>query len=120
MKRVKSALVVFLAALIPCDIVRAEEPTPTESAKEAVGTGSAENPASANQGSAKSATAPMTPAAEASPTQEKKSKKNQSKGKRVREREQEEGTQAPDRFEANTVIKSKYYYNGEPLEVDPD
>lgn len=45
--------------------------------------------------------------------------KKTSKGKRVREKEAE-GTEAPDRFEADTVIKSKYRLNGEPLEVDPD
>ena len=31
-----------------------------------------------------------------------------------------EGTKAADRFEADTVIKSQYRYDGEPLEVDPD
>jgi hypothetical protein len=41
------------------------------------------------------------------------------KGKRVREKEAE-GTEAADRFEAHTVIKSKYSLNGESLEVDPD
>ena len=41
------------------------------------------------------------------------------KGKRVREKEAE-GTQAPNRFEADTVIKSKYELNGQSLEVDPD
>ena len=41
------------------------------------------------------------------------------KGKRPSVREAE-GTEAYDRFEANTVIKSRYQLNGEPLEVDPD
>lgn len=41
------------------------------------------------------------------------------KGKRIREKEAE-GTEALNRFEADTVIKSKYKLNGEPLEVDPD
>jgi hypothetical protein len=41
--------------------------------------------------------------------------------KRDRSREKEtDGTQARDRFEANTVIKSKYESGGQPLEVDPD
>ncbi|MFN7684998.1 MAG: hypothetical protein ACK5QT_06260 [Oligoflexia bacterium] len=31
-----------------------------------------------------------------------------------------EGTEAPNRFEAETVIKSYYQQNGQPLEVDPD
>jgi len=31
-----------------------------------------------------------------------------------------EGTEALGRFEADTVIKSQYTQNGEPLEVDPD
>lgn len=44
---------------------------------------------------------------------------NRPKGRFVREKEAE-GTKAPDRFEADTVIKSKYQHNGQPLEVDPD
>jgi hypothetical protein len=39
--------------------------------------------------------------------------------KRTREKEAE-GTEARDRFKADTVIKSKYKLDGEPLEVDPD
>jgi hypothetical protein len=31
-----------------------------------------------------------------------------------------EGTQALDRFEANTVLKSQYELDGKSLEVDPD
>jgi hypothetical protein len=31
-----------------------------------------------------------------------------------------EGTAAPNRFEAETVIKSQYTLDGKPLEVDPD
>lgn len=42
------------------------------------------------------------------------------KTKRVRGEKEAEGTQAADRFEANTVLKSKYRLNGEFLEVDPD
>ncbi|MCM2321780.1 MAG: hypothetical protein NDJ90_00790 [Oligoflexia bacterium] len=45
--------------------------------------------------------------------------KKKLKGKNAREKEAE-GTEALDRFEANTVIKSHYQLNGEPLEVDPD
>ncbi len=43
----------------------------------------------------------------------------QSRGKRIREKEAE-GSQAPNRFEGDPVIKSKYELNGQPLEVDPD
>ncbi|OFZ19722.1 MAG: hypothetical protein A2X94_16845 [Bdellovibrionales bacterium GWB1_55_8] len=43
----------------------------------------------------------------------------QVKGKRGIEKETE-GTNAPNRFEADTVIKSRYQLDGEPLEVDPD
>lgn len=46
-------------------------------------------------------------------------KSSAAKGKRSREKE-DEGTQAPQRFEADTVIKSKYELNGQSLEVDPD
>ena len=45
--------------------------------------------------------------------------KKKAKGNRAREKETE-GTEAPNRFEADTVIKSHYKLNGEPLEVDPD
>ncbi len=38
---------------------------------------------------------------------------------RTREKEAE-GSQAPNRFEADSVIKSRYQLDGEPLEVDPD
>jgi len=31
-----------------------------------------------------------------------------------------EGTKAPNRFEAEIVIKSQYTLDGQPLEVDPD
>lgn len=41
------------------------------------------------------------------------------KGTKLRDRETE-GTQALDRFEAETVIKSRYQHNGQSLEVDPD
>lgn len=44
-----------------------------------------------------------------------KKKKGSNRGER-----ETEGTEAPDRFEANTVIKSRYQLNGQPLEVDPD
>jgi hypothetical protein len=40
-------------------------------------------------------------------------------GKRAGEKEAE-GTQAPNRFQADTVIKSQYKLDGQPLEVDPD
>ncbi|MCM2278801.1 MAG: hypothetical protein NDJ89_12065 [Oligoflexia bacterium] len=66
---------------------------------------------------AEGVTAPAAPVAPA----EAAPKKNvrPAKGKRSREKEAE-GTEALDRFEANTVIKSHYQLNGEPLEVDPD
>jgi hypothetical protein len=48
----------------------------------------------------------------------KPSQKSQ-KGKRIREKEAE-GSEAADRFQADTVIKSRYELNGQSLEVDPD
>lgn len=45
--------------------------------------------------------------------------KKKSKGKRGREKEAE-GTQAPNHFEADPILKSKYLHEGQPLEVDPD
>lgn len=47
-----------------------------------------------------------------------KSKKKK-KAKRVEQKENE-GTQAKGRFEADTILKSEYQLNGQPLEVDPD
>ena len=41
------------------------------------------------------------------------------KGKR-REQKETEGTEAPGRFEADTILKSPYHVDGQPLEVDPD
>lgn len=43
------------------------------------------------------------------------------KRKRSVTREKEaEGTQAPNRFDADLILKSKYEINGQALEVDPD
>ncbi len=41
------------------------------------------------------------------------------KARPPREKETE-GTEAPDRFQADTVIKSEYEVDGKKLEVDPD
>jgi hypothetical protein len=46
-------------------------------------------------------------------------KKKSKGGKGTREKDTD-GTEAPHQFEANTVIKSQYKFNGQPLEVDPD
>ena len=53
------------------------------------------------------------PSPKPSPQQKK------SKGMKIREKETE-GTEALNRFEADTVIKSQYQLGGTPLEVDPD
>lgn len=47
-------------------------------------------------------------------------KTKQTKGGQRNREKDADGTEAPDRFEANTVIKSQYKLHGEPLEVDPD
>lgn len=67
-----------------------------------------------------SAAAPSTAAA-TSPKEASNSRNPKGK-KRRREKEIEgtEGTEARDRFQADTVLKSKYQSNGEQLEVDPD
>jgi hypothetical protein len=49
----------------------------------------------------------------------KKPVKKAKGGKGTREKDTD-GTEAPDRFKADTVIKSQYKLNGQPLEVDPD
>lgn len=43
----------------------------------------------------------------------------QKRGKR-REQKETEGTEAPERFEADPILKSPYSIDGQPLEVDPD
>jgi hypothetical protein len=55
----------------------------------------------------------------AQPPARKASKPRTSKGKHAREKEIE-GSEARNRFQADTVLKSKYHLDGEPLEVDPD
>jgi hypothetical protein len=48
-------------------------------------------------------------------------KRKSAKGGRARDANKEtDGTQARDRFEANTAVKSKYESGGQPLEVDTD
>ena len=60
------------------------------------------------------------PARQAATQQTRKQLPKKAKGgKRTREKDAD-GTEAPDRFEADTVIKSQYKLNGEQLEVDPD
>ncbi len=61
------------------------------------------------------------PVAEPSPgvSPEVQVKTSSGGAKRTREKEAE-GTEARDRFKADTVIKSKYKLDGQPLEVDPD
>jgi hypothetical protein len=83
----------------------------------------AEEGAPGTSPSAPSAVQPAQAARAESPAQppvvKKKSARPGAKGKRPREKDAE-GSEAADRFEADTVIKSKYRLNGEPLEVDPD
>ncbi|MDR3606884.1 MAG: hypothetical protein P4M08_05820 [Oligoflexia bacterium] len=76
-------------------------------------TASSSTPQAASQSAPQVATQPSETA---SPTPNKKNKKS---GKRTREKEAE-GTEARDRFKADSVIKSKYKLDGQPLEVDPD
>ena len=61
---------------------------------------------------------PTNPTATSESTTIDKSKKKK-KAKRVEQKENE-GTQAKGRFEADTILKSEYQLNGQPLEVDPD
>ena len=49
-----------------------------------------------------------------------KARSTRRKGRRVGEKKEAEGTQALNRFEADTIHKSQYKLNGEQLEVDPD
>jgi len=60
------------------------------------------------------ATAPSSPPATAPAAAPKKRPKG------YREQKENEGTEAPGRFEADTILKSQYQLNGQSLEVDPD
>ena len=72
---------------------------------------------------AEPATGPQSAPSPAVPTESALKQKlplKKSKGKKTREKEATEGTEALDRFEANTIIKSRYTLDGQSLEVDPD
>jgi hypothetical protein len=58
-------------------------------------------------------------ASESSPLMSKPRPTAGKKGRR-REQKETEGSQAPGRFQADTIIKSVYTRDGQPLEVDPD
>ncbi|MFL5815589.1 MAG: hypothetical protein ACJ763_18610 [Bdellovibrionia bacterium] len=59
------------------------------------------------------------PSTETKAAAQMSAKKKAKGGKGTREKDTD-GTEAPHQFEANTVIKSQYKYNGQSLEVDPD
>lgn len=65
------------------------------------------------------APASQVESAESSPSKATAPSAQPKRGKRPGEKETD-GSQAPNRFEADTVIKSKYRVDGQPLEVDPD
>jgi hypothetical protein len=56
---------------------------------------------------------------ETTPSQPAPEKLRTSKGRIQREKDAE-GTQAPNRFDADITFKSQYQYNGRSLEVDTD
>ncbi|MGZ3698992.1 MAG: hypothetical protein ACXWP5_12740 [Bdellovibrionota bacterium] len=68
---------------------------------------------------AEDAVAPVPAAAPSVAAQAPKAEQRSKKGKNTREKEAE-GTEAPNRFKTDTVIKSQYQLNGQSLEVDPD
>jgi hypothetical protein len=58
---------------------------------------------------------------DSSPSEDSAPQATHSKSKKAVKSEKEtDGTTAPNRFEADTVIKSQYKHEGEQLEVDPD
>jgi hypothetical protein len=63
---------------------------------------------------------PLSEMPQVSPEKEKvRPVKKKSKGRMPREKEAE-GTQAPNRFDPDTFIKSRYELNGQSLEVDTE
>lgn len=92
--------VIFGTALAASLVAAAEEPA----------AGPSTGPSSVPEGKAK---------AEAVRKTKSTAGETKARGRRPREKEAE-GSEAADRFEANTVIKSRYQLDGESLEVDPD
>lgn len=112
----KSLQIEVVAALI---MVLAGASIPRKAWAEAAAQAAGETPSQAQAQAQAPAPAPVvTPQA---PGAQKPARSRASKIQSKRPREKEaEGTEAADRFEADTVIKSKYRLNGESLEVDPD
>lgn len=67
-----------------------------------------------------SLSAVAAPTAEESPLPRPKKKTEKRRVRRTPHEKETEGTEALDRFEAETVLKSKYQVEGQSLEVDPD
>lgn len=72
----------------------------------------------ATDGLAKDASAPVTSRSEKDSGPLIKAPKPK-KGNR-REQKETEGSEALERFQADTILKSPYTIDGQPLEVDPD
>jgi len=85
-------------------------PAATQATLKSVGASSVES-----ESGDEDAPAPQAPSARVIHSSAVKSKG----GNRAREKDAD-GTEAPNRFQADTVIKSQYKLNGQPLEVDPD
>lgn len=64
-------------------------------------------------------TAPTAPNVSASDSTVVPKTKKKTKAPRFEQKENE-GTQAKNRFEADSILKSEYRINGQQLEVDPD
>jgi len=62
----------------------------------------------------------VTPLSSQTPTQTPTPKVSKTPRKKFREQKETDGTEAPGRFEGNTILKSEYHLDGQPLEVDPD
>ena len=62
---------------------------------------------------------PLSSLNSAGPAKRSKASKR-SQGQRREAAKDADGSTAPNRFEAETVIKSRYTLDGKPLEVDPD
>jgi hypothetical protein len=101
------------ALALLCEPAFAEEGVDAQSTPAAESTSPA---ASGNESEgADSAAEPIEPTRKSSASQSRSRKK----GGQPREKDTE-GTEAPDRFQADTVIKSEYELDGQKLEVDPD
>ena len=105
---------VFFFGLFQAQWVFAQDPVSSESSDRA--------PAARSEGSRKRVrkqTAP-TPMGSTSPTEATETPEREPRRSGKKREKEIEGSQALNRFESDSVLRSQYQHQGKPLEVDPD